>query len=61
MDHIHPNRAAASEACYEFNERLDALVQELGAWMENDDSCSGDRIYAKYYDEDGKTVRRFCF
>jgi hypothetical protein len=57
MDLIHPNRAAAIAACHEFNARLDALMAELGVWVENEDSCSPSWTYAKYYAEDGKTVK----
>jgi len=56
MDRIYATREEALEACREFNSRLEALMTELGTWIENDDSCSENRTYAQYYD--GMTVRK---
>lgn len=59
-DKIYNNVTEAKDACREYAERVEALMQKYGVWEENDDSCVTTWICAQYLDENGEK-RTYCY
>lgn len=54
---IHENHAMAVHHCKAFEEELYKLQERYGVWIENDDSCSENRICCNYRTETGEIKR----
>lgn len=53
---IHPNRQAAINALKKYQQQTTELENELGIWVECDDSCCNIYIITEYYDEKGEIL-----
>lgn len=51
---VHPNKAAAIEACQKYSDTIGELQIALGISEECEDSCCATYISTQYLDENGK-------
>jgi regulator of sigma D len=51
---IYPNKSAAQDALSEAENRLSAIMEELGLRFECEDSCCATYFSAEYRDENGR-------